>query len=132
MKYSWIELETVLVIHDLQIQEHGGASGIRDLGLIESAINKPKNLMAYSSPDIPELAAAYAFGLTKNHGFLDGNKRTAYVVSRLFLRLHGWDFVVSPEEKVIVFENLGKGDYTLEGFTCWFRPPTGLQTDGGL
>jgi len=55
MKYSWIELETILVIHDLQIQEHGGASGIRDLGLIESAINKPKNLMAYTSPDIPEL-----------------------------------------------------------------------------
>jgi len=124
MNYSWIELETVLVIHDLQIQEHGGASGIRDLGLIESAVNKPKNLMAYGSPDIPELAASYAFGLTKNHGFMDGNKRTAYVVSRLFLRLHGWDFVVSPEERVIVFENLGKGDYTLDGFTHWLKENT--------
>lgn len=128
MKYSWIELETVLVIHDLQIQEHGGASGIRDLGLIESAINKPKNLMAYTSPDIPELAAAYAFGLTKNHGFLDGNKRTAYVVSRLFLRLHGWDFVVSPEERVIVFENLGKGYYSLGGFTRWLKKNTQKTT----
>ena len=124
MNCSWIELETVLVIHELQIQEHGGASGIRDLGLIESAVNKPKNLMAYSSPDIHELAASYAFGLTKNHGFLDGNKRTAYVVSRLFLRLHGWDFVASPEERVIVFENLGKGDYTLSGFTRWFKENT--------
>jgi death on curing protein len=128
MKYSWIELETVLVIHDLQIQEHGGASGIRDLGLIESAINKPKNLKAYASPDIPELAAAYAFGLTKNHGFLDGNKRTAYVVSRLFLRLHGWDFVVSPEERVIVFEKLGKGDYSLGGFTRWLKKNTQKTT----
>jgi len=128
MKYSWIELETVLVIHDLQIQEHGGASGIRDLGLIESAINKPKNLMAYTSPDIPELAAAYAFGLTKNHGFLDGNKRTAYVVSRLFLRLHGWDFVVSPEERVIVFENLGKSYYSLGGFTRWLKKNTQKTT----
>lgn len=124
MKYSWIELEAVLVIHDLQIQEHGGASGIRDLGLIESAINRPKNLIEYSSPDSPELAASYAFGLIKNHGFIDGNKRTAYVVSRLFLRLHGWDFVASPEERVIVFENLGKGDMTLGGFTSWFKENT--------
>jgi len=124
MKYSWIELETVLVIHDLQIQEHGGARGIRDLGLIESAINRPKNLIEYSSPDIPELTASYAFGLIKNHGFLDGNKRTAYVVSRLFLRLHSWDFVVSPEERVIVFENLGKGDITLGRFTSWFKENT--------
>ncbi len=124
MKYSWIELETVLVIHNLQIREHGGASGIRDLGLIESAINRPKNLIEYSSPDIPDLAASYAFGLIKNHGFFDGNKRTAYVVSRLFLRLHGWDFVVSPEERVIVFENLGKGDITLGGFTSWFKETT--------
>lgn len=124
MNCSWIELDAVLFIHDLQIQEHGGASGIRDPGLIESAVNKPKNLMAYSSPDIPELAASYAFGLTKNHGFLDGNKRTAYVVSRLFLRLHGWDFVVSQEERVIVFENLGKGDCTLGGLTLWFKENT--------
>ncbi|MBU1194584.1 MAG: type II toxin-antitoxin system death-on-curing family toxin [Proteobacteria bacterium] len=124
MNYSWIELETVLVIHDLQIQEHGGASGIRDLGLIESAVNKPRNLMAYSSPDLPELAASYAFGLTKNHGFLDGNKRTAYVVSRLFLRLHGWDFAVSPEQRVVFFENLGKGDYALSGVSRWFKENT--------
>jgi death-on-curing protein len=124
MTYSWIALETVLVIHDLQIQEHGGASGIRDLGLIESAIHRPKNLIEYSSPDIPELAASYAFGLIKNHGFLDGNKRTAYVVSRLFLRLHGWDFAVSPEKRVIVFENLGKGDTNLDGFSGWFKENT--------
>lgn len=124
MKYSWIELEAVLVIHDLQIQEHGGAIEIRDLGLIESAVNKPKNLLAYGSPDILDLAAAYAFGLTKNHGFVDGNKRTAYVVTRLFLRLHGWDFVASPEERVIVFENLGKGHYTLKEFTDWLKIAT--------
>ncbi|MCP3874130.1 MAG: type II toxin-antitoxin system death-on-curing family toxin [Desulfobacteraceae bacterium] len=128
MNYSWIELETVLVIHDLQIKEHGGASGIRDLGLIENAVNRPENLMVYGFPDIPELAASYAFGLTKNHGFIDGNKRTAYVVSRLFLRLHGWDFVVSPEQRVIVFENLGRGDYPLEEFTHWFKENTKKTT----
>lgn len=121
MTYTWIELETVLVIHDLQIQEHGGATGVRDVGLIESALSRPKNLLVYDSPGVVELAAAYAFGITKNHGFVDGNKRTAYVVTRLFLRLHGWDFTVAPEERVLVFEKLGKGDYTSEAFTYWLK-----------
>ena len=121
MIYSWIELETVLVIHDLQIQEHGGAPGIRDIGLIESDINKPKNLIVDDTPGVVELAAAYAFGLTKNHGLVDGNKRTAYVVTRLFLRLHGWDFTVSPEERVLVFERLGRGSYSSEEFTQWLK-----------
>lgn len=121
MIYAWIELETVLVIHDFQIQEHGGATGVIDLGLIESAINRPKNLKTYETAGVVDLAAAYAFGLTKNHGFVDGNKRTAYVVTRLFLRLHGWDFTVSLEERVLVFERLGKGSYSSEEFTQWLK-----------
>ena len=121
MIYTWTGLDTVLVVHDLQIQEHGGATGIRDLGLIESAINRPKNLLLYDSPGVVDLAAAYAFGLTKNHGFIDGNKRTAYVITRLFLRLHGWDFTASPEERVLVFERLGRGNYSSEEFTQWLK-----------
>ncbi len=121
MIYTWIELDTVLVVHDLQIQEHGGATGIRDPGLIESAINRPKNLLLYDSPGVVDLAAAYAFELTKNHGFIDGNKRTAYVITRLFLRLHGWDFTASPEERVLVFEKLGKSAYTSKEFTLWLN-----------
>lgn len=121
MTYEWIELETAIAIHDMQIQEHGGATGIRDLGLIESAINRPKNMAIYNTPDIVDLAAAYAFGLVKNHGFVDGNKRTAYVVTRLFLRLHGWDFTAGPEERVLVFESLGKAESTAGEFTRWLR-----------
>ncbi|MBU0464434.1 MAG: type II toxin-antitoxin system death-on-curing family toxin [Proteobacteria bacterium] len=121
MTYNWIELETVLAIHDMQIQEHGGGTGVRDIGLIESALARPQNLLHYGSPDVVELAAEYGFGITKNHGFVDGNKRTAYVVTRLFLRLHGADFTATPIEIVITFEKLGKGDFTAETFTQWMK-----------
>jgi death-on-curing protein len=121
MTYEWVKLETVLAVHDMQIQEHGGATGIRDIGLIESALARPQNLLQYTTPGVVELAAAYGFALAKNHGFVDGNKRTAYVVTRLFLRLHGMDFIASPVERVLTFEKLGKGDYTAEGFTQWLK-----------
>ncbi len=121
MKYEWVELDTVLAIHDFQIEEHGGSPGIRDMGLIESAMARPKNLLHYETPDIIELAASYGFGIAKNHGFIDGNKRTAYVVTRLFLRLHGMDLTTSPIERVLAFEKLGKGDYSVDQFTKWLR-----------
>ena len=121
MTYEWVKLETVLAVHDMQIQEHGGATGIRDIGLIESALARPQNLLQYTTPGVVELAAAYGFALAKNHGFVDGNKRTAYVVTRLFLCLHGMDFIASPVERVLTFEKLGKGDYTAEGFTQWLK-----------
>jgi death-on-curing protein len=119
MTYSWIKLKTVLAIHDMQIQEHGGASGVRDMGLIESALARPQYLLHYANPGVVELASAYGFGLVKNHGFVDGNKRTAYVVTRLFLKLHGWDFTATPEERVLAFEALGKGEYSAEEFYLW-------------
>ncbi|MFH1154778.1 MAG: type II toxin-antitoxin system death-on-curing family toxin [Pseudomonadota bacterium] len=121
MNYEWIELETVLAIHDMQIEEHGGAVGIRDIGLIESALARPGNLLDYGHPDVVELAASYGFGLAMNHGFIDGNKRTAYIVTRLFLRLHGMDFKASPIERVLAFEKLGKGEFTVGGFTQWLK-----------
>ncbi|WP_299979044.1 type II toxin-antitoxin system death-on-curing family toxin [Desulfobacula sp.] len=121
MTYNWIELDTVLAVHDIQIAEHGGAPGIRDIGLIESALTIPRNLLSYGTPGVVELAAAYGFALTKNHGFIDGNKRTAYVVTRLFLRLHGMDFNIEPIARVFAFEKLGKGDYSAEEFTQWLK-----------
>ncbi len=121
MNYNWIERETVLAIHDMQIQEHGGATGVRDLGLIESALARPQHLLRYASPDVIDLAAEYGFGIAKNHGFVDGNKRTAYVVTRLFLKLHGVDFIATPVERVLTFEKLGKGDFTIEAFTRWMK-----------
>ncbi|MCF8077436.1 MAG: type II toxin-antitoxin system death-on-curing family toxin [Desulfotignum sp.] len=114
-------METVLAVHDMQLAEHGGASGIRDIGLIESALARPANMMNYGDPDIVDLAASYAFGLAMNHGFIDGNKRTAYVVTRLFLRLHGMDFTAPPVERVLAFVQLGKGGFSAASFTLWLR-----------
>ncbi|MXY15363.1 MAG: type II toxin-antitoxin system death-on-curing family toxin, partial [Proteobacteria bacterium] len=87
--WHWVSLHIVLAIHECQITEHGGADGIRDQGAIESALARPVHCAAYGAPDASELAAAYLFGLARNHGFIDGNKRTAWVVSRLFLADHG-------------------------------------------
>ena len=118
---EWIELETVLAIHDFQIGAHGGAPGVRDIELVESALHKPRHMQNYGSCDIIDLAAAYGFSLVKNHGFIDGNKRTAYVVTRLFLKLHQFDFTAPPVERVIAFEKLGNGDLSQAEFTRWLR-----------
>lgn len=97
----WIADGVALAIHHRQIAEHGGLEGIRDEGLLESALSRPQNLLAYSKspPDMASLAAAYAYGIVKNHPFVDGNKRTAYVVTRTFLRLNGYDLQTSSQEK---------------------------------
>ena len=121
MKPQWIDLSVVLAIHEQQIAEHGGSIGIRDLGLIESALGRPQNLLLYNDPDIFDLAAAYGYGLTQNHGFIDGNKRTAYVVTRLFLVLNGHDINASDVEKVIIFERVGKGEIDQPALATWLR-----------
>ena len=107
MTPRWIDLSVVLAVHEQQIAEHGGLTGIRDLSLIESALKRPQHLLLYNDPDLFDLAAAYGYGLAKNHGFLDGNKRTAYVVTRLFLVLNGQDIDAPAVEKVITFEKIG-------------------------
>ena len=121
MKWNWIQKEVVLAIHDQQIAEHGGAAGIRDLGLIESALARPKNLVNYSTPDVFDLAGAYGYGIARNHGFIDGNKRTAYVVTLLFLHLHGMDLTAPAPERIFVFEKMGKGEFTPDEFAAWLR-----------
>jgi len=126
--WQWILPSTVLAIHDAQIADHGGLPGLRDLGLLESALARPKNLLAHApqepgaaAPDAFDLAAAYAYGLARNHAFIDGNKRTAYVTCRLFLVLHGLDFAALDVERVLVFERLGKGEVTQEELEAWLR-----------
>lgn len=126
--WRWILPQTVLAIHDAQIADHGGLPGLRDLGLLESALARPKNLLAHAdsspapqTPDACDLAAAYAYGLARNHAFIDGNKRTAYVVARLFLLLHGLDLRAPDTERVLVFERLGKGELTQEELAGWLR-----------
>ena len=121
MKPQWIDLSVVLAIHEQQIAEHGGSLGIRDWGVIDSALGRPKNLLLYNDPDIFDLAAAYGYGIAQNHGFIDGNKRTAYVVTRLFLVLNGYDINASAVEKVIIFERVGKGEIDQSGLAIWLR-----------
>jgi len=121
MTPCWIDLNVVLAVHEQQIAEHGGLAGIRDLGLIESALARARSLLLYKDSDLFDLAAAYGFGLARNHGFLDGNKRTAYVVTRLFLVLNGLDINASAVEKVITFEKVGKGEIDQKALASWLR-----------
>jgi len=121
MTPCWIDLNVVLAVHEQQIAEHGGLAGIRDLGLIESPLKRPQNLLLYNEPDLFDMAAAYGFGLAKSHGFFDGNKRTAYVVTRLFLVLNGRDINASAVEKVITFEKVGKGGIDQDTLASWLR-----------
>ena len=121
MNPQWINLSVVLAIHEQQIAEHGGSLGIRDFGMIESALGRPQNLLLYNNPDIFDLAAAYGYGLAQNRGFIDGNKRTAYVVTRLFLILNGYDIRAPALEKVITFEKVGKGEIDQAALASWLR-----------
>jgi death on curing protein len=119
----WIGREIALVYHDLQLAEHGGASGLRDLGLLESALGKPRNLFAYSDTAVtmPRLAASYAFGIAGNHPFVDGNKRTALVVAFAFLELNGYEVLASQEEAYFTFLAVASGETTEEQLTKWLE-----------
>jgi death-on-curing protein len=120
-KWVWVSLDAVLAIHDEQISEHGGTPGIRDFAVVDSALARPRNLKAYKNPDAAALAAAYAFGLCKNHGFVDGNKRTAYVVAETFLVRNGYAMGASDEAVVKVMLAVASGIMSEEQVAEWFR-----------
>lgn len=113
--------DVVLALHDEQIAEHGGLSGIRDPALVESALARPLNLAAYGEPDAADLAAAYAFGLARNHPFADGNKRSAAVVALTFLLLNDVAFEISEAQLVVMTMALAAGDLSEEEVARWFR-----------
>lgn len=115
----WLSRELILAIHDEQLAEHGGASGVRDEGLLASALARPLNRAG--DPDIAELGAVYALGLIRNHPFVDGNKRTAYVALELFLRLNGLRFPVSDADAVIMTLQLAAGDIAEPTFVSWVQ-----------
>ena len=118
----WVLDEVVLAVHDEQLATHGGLSGIRDLGAVKSALARPRNLMNYEDcADLARLAAAYAFGSARNHGFSDGNKRTALVTADLFLMLNGYELTSSPAENVLTILAVVDGSLSEEGLTNWFR-----------
>jgi death-on-curing protein len=117
----WISVDLAIAIHKRQLAEHGGADGVRDMGLLESALGRPRHQFAYSdpTPDIPALAASYGYGIARNHAFIDGNKRTAYVVCRTFLLLNGLDMTAAKEERYLTFLNLAAGTVSEVELTAW-------------
>ena len=117
----WLSRELILAIHDEQLAEHGGAGGIRDEGLLESALARPLNRASYGEPDVAELAALYALAIARNHPFIDGNKRTSYVALETFLTLNGLDFAVSDAEAVVHMLAMASGELTDAEFTLWVR-----------
>ena len=120
-EWVWIDPAVVLAVHEEQLAEHGGAAGVRDVGLLESALARPRNLAHYGAPDVCELAAAYAFGLARNHPFIDGNKRSAFVATELFLMLNGWQLTATDADCVLVMLSLAAGDIDETPFAAWLR-----------
>ena len=127
---EWLTIVDMLAIHDEQIAEHGGSDGVRDMNVIESAIARPRHLMNFGdpTPDMAALAASLAFGLAKNHGFVDGNKRTSAVATETFLVLNGFKFTASDEEIVQVWMDVGAGQLAEDKLADWLRAHT-LQAD---
>ena len=122
MEWIWIVDSVVLAVHEAQLAEHGGMLGIRDEGLLASALARPRNVAAYGEdPDAASLAAAYAFGLSRNHPFLDGNKRTAFVVMELFLNLNGWTLDADDAVCISMMLTLAYGKLSEEMFAKWLR-----------
>lgn len=119
--WTWIDPSVIHAVHEEQLAEHGGSTGLRDAGLLESALARPLQLAAYGEPDAAALAAAYGFGLAKNHPFVDGNKRTAFVAVELFLALNGWSLTASDVNCVLAMLRLAGGESSELEFADWVR-----------
>lgn len=131
---AWIDRRLALAIHDRQLAEHGGSSGVRDENLLESALARPQQLHACGDPppDLADLAASLAYGLARNHPFVDGNKRTAYVVCRTFLALNGAELAATQEEKYLSILAVAEGKLKLEEFAAWLRAHLQIERPGNL
>jgi death-on-curing protein len=117
----WVLREVVLIAHEQSLAEFGGAAGIRDEGLLDSALSKPENLFAYGTPSVFELAASYGFGLVKNHSFIDGNKRIGFVVAVVFLQLNCWRLEASEVDATLRTLALAAGELSEAEFAEWLR-----------
>ena len=121
MSWRWINRQALMLLHDESMAEHGGASGIRDEALFESALARPVNLAAYGAPDAADLAAAYGLGLAKNHPFVDGNKRVAFLAVGLFLALNGFRLVATQAQATLNVLALAAGSMDEADFAQWLR-----------
>jgi death on curing protein len=119
--WRWVKESSVLAIHDEQIAEHGGLGGVRDLPLLQSALARPQNLEAYGNPDVADLAAAYAFGIAHNHPFLDGNKRTAWVVAEAFLLKNAYELTASDQDALMTMLAVADSSMPEPEFAAWLR-----------
>jgi death-on-curing protein len=121
MNWCWLDKQALLLLHDESLAEHGGASGLRDEGLLDSALARPLNLDAYGDPDFASLAASYGFGLAQNHPFVDGNKRGAFLAVGLFLLLNGYRLRVSQAEATAAMLAVAAGELEEAAFAEWLR-----------
>ena len=117
----WLTAELVIAIHEEQLREFGGPPGIRDRSMLESALGRPQNKFTYGETDLPALAAAYAFGIARNHPFVDGNKRASFLSIITFLGLNGIDLVVDEAQAAIIIQDLAAGIVNEDGLTRWIR-----------
>ena len=121
MTWRWLKEDVVIAMHSEQISEHGGSLGIRDAGLLSSALASPQNQTAYGEASAFDLAAAYAFGIIQNHPFVDGNKRVGFLAAYVFLDLNGWELLASEAEAVATVLALARGEMDEAGFSDWLR-----------
>lgn len=119
MEPRWISRDVCLAVHDMLLSQYGGCAGLRDPGLLDSALARPLQMKAYGSPSLPELAAAYAAGIIRNHPFLDGNKRTGFMLGSGFLVLNGMEFFASEAEAVIKTLALAAGELSEVAYAEW-------------
>ena len=117
----WLTREIIVAAHEKQLKRFGGPPGLRDEGLLESALSRPQNKFAYGEEDMAALAAAYAFGLARNHAFVDGNKRIAFLAMMVFLRRNGIAFAPKPAEATNIIIEVAAGNISEEGLTRWLR-----------
>ena len=133
MKWRWISKSALLLLHGESLAEHGGGAGLRDEGLLDSALARPQNVLAYASPkappDVATLAASYAVGLAKNHPFVDGNKRAAFLATGLFLYLNGYRLSASQAEATLTVLGVASSDITEEEFAEWLRAHASKKYD---
>ena len=121
MTWRWIDQRLLMLLHDESLAEHGGASGVRDVGLLESALARPLNLLAYGEPDAADLAAAYGVGLAKNHAFVDGNKRAAFLSVGLFLAMNGFRLTASQADATLTVLAVASSELDEAAFASWIR-----------
>ncbi len=127
VSWRWVDRRALELLHDESLAEHGGAAGLRDAGLLESALARPLNLAAYGEPDVHALAAAYGVGLAKNHPFVDGNKRAAFLAVGMFLMLNGWRLTAPQADATLTMLAVASGQMDEDTFARWLRQHSRLR-----